>query len=157
MVCDSSGKEIFDLLLNVLKDNKSVHLNIIWSTMGFQIAALGWLLTSTDARAYLEKHRKLVLLFLFVIVTLWVAHIGMIYGTFKESEIVVAEIKRNAFFLGCLEKTEQVFNLYRLNITDVLARLFFTSILFIALLFLVSSVKNIQIKSVNSDEIGNGK
>ena len=43
MVCDSSAKEVFDLLLTSLKDNKSVHLNIIWTTMSLQIAAIGWL------------------------------------------------------------------------------------------------------------------
>ena len=59
MNCDP-GKEIFDLLLNSLKDNKTVHLNIIWSTMGLQLGAIGWLVTSENAREYLAMNKKII-------------------------------------------------------------------------------------------------
>jgi hypothetical protein len=140
MVCEASGKEVFDLLLTSLKDNKTVHINIIWSTMGLQIVAIGWLLTSEDAQQYLAKYKEIARLSLFAIGILLFAHIGMVYDGFNVSERLVEAIRGNAFFQEYI-KTEQAFSLYRLNMVTVGIRLFFTIILFAILALLIFSTR----------------
>ncbi|MEB3189868.1 MAG: hypothetical protein VKL42_05955 [Snowella sp.] len=140
MMCSDQGKEVFELLLTSLKDNKTVHINIIWSTMGLQIAAIGWLLTSGDTRQYLAKHKKIVWLSLFAIGILLAAHIGMVYDSFYVSEGLVKEIRENVFFLECIEK-EKYLSAYRLNGGTVGIRLFFTLILFAVLATLIISTR----------------
>ena len=137
MVCDPSAKEVFDLLLTSLKDNKTIHLHIIWSTMSLQIVAIGWLVTSENARAYLAKNKKVIWFSLLAIVVLLVAHIGMIYESFRVTEGLVNAIRSNAFFQECL-KIEQVYSLYSIKLATVLIRLLFTSVLFAILTILIT-------------------
>ncbi len=133
MVCDPSGKEVFDLLLTSLKDNKAVHLNIIWATMSLQIIAIGWLVSSEDALTYIANDKVVILL---AIVVLLLAHIFMIYQSISVSEDLVNAIRSNVFFQECL-KIEQVYSLYNIKKSIALIRLIFTCILFAILFSLI--------------------
>lgn len=140
MSCESVGKEAFEFLLGALKDNKSVHLNIIWSTMGFQIAALGWLVTSENARSYLAKHKKIAIAALFAIGILLIGHLSMVINNLKVSQGLVVAIRNNPFFQSCLQ-TSNILDSYSLNAGTVVIRLLFTIVLFSVLSMLLVSTR----------------
>jgi len=142
------GKETFELLLNSLKDNKTVHLNIIWSTMGLQLAAIGWLVTSENAREYLAMNKKIIRFLLLAVVFLFFAHILMIIDTFTASERLAKAITENAFYTKFINNQE-TFKLYSLNGLTVLVRLSFTTILYIVLAFLIVSAGKYPKKTGN--------
>lgn len=141
MTCNALGKETFDLLLNSLKENRSAHLYIIWTTMSLQLGAIGWLVTSENARAYLAKNKKIIWFLLTAIGFLVFAHISMIIDGFKVSEELVKAIEKNSFYSECINKEEKIFELYKLKSSSVLLRGIFTTTLFGVLAFFIVSVR----------------
>jgi hypothetical protein len=77
--------------------------------MGLQLAAIGWLITSENARAYLAMNKKIIRFLLLAVVFLFVAHIFMIIDTVTASERLAKAITENAFYTKFINNEETWF------------------------------------------------
>jgi hypothetical protein len=66
--------EAFKLTIEAAKHIQSVYINNVWTTMGSYLVGFGWLLTSVEARSYLEKHQKLLSNIIKVVLCIYVIH-----------------------------------------------------------------------------------
>jgi len=89
---------IFNLLLQALKKNKEIHLNIVWGTLAFQVAAIGWLITSEQARGLFGLDNTLGIVGTIAVVMLALAHYVMLYDTYAQSEKLAAAMESNEYF-----------------------------------------------------------
>ncbi len=108
--------------------------------MSLQLGAIGWLVTSENAQAYLAKNKKIIWFLLTAIGFLVFAHISMIIDGFKVSEELVEAIEKNSFYSECI-KEQKIFELYKLKSSSVLLRGIFTTTLFGVLAFFIASVR----------------
>ncbi len=79
--------EAFKLTIEAAKHIQSVYINNVWTTMGSYLVGFGWLLTSVEARSYLEQHQTLLLNIIKVVLVIFVIHglvlIGACYNSYQ--------------------------------------------------------------------------
>jgi hypothetical protein len=72
--------------IEALKIHLAEYLNTVWKTMAFIMVALGWILSSKDAREFLASHRSIRYSALIVIVLLAIAHFSTLSALYKKSK-----------------------------------------------------------------------
>ncbi len=46
-----------ELIINLLEKNFDTHLNIVWASNALLLGAIGWIITSKEARTFLSRSR----------------------------------------------------------------------------------------------------
>ena len=126
---------IFNLLLQALKKNKEIHLNIVWGTLAFQVAAIGWLITSEQARDLFGSKNTLRIVGTIAVVMLALAHYGMLYDTYDQSEKLVDAMESNEYFQKVLLNERLTFSSFQIDQIKPIVRGIFTLVLFGVLIF----------------------
>ncbi|MFA0811838.1 hypothetical protein [Microbulbifer epialgicus] len=147
MALTSNDELVFQLLFKALENNKSIHLNIVWATIGLQVAAIGWLISSEQARNFISHAKRLKVASLSTILIIAFAHYFMIFDTVTTSSEVIRAIEENHHFIALSENSPNILSYYSLNTNKVIARAAFTFILFFYLCVLVCTAKNITKRS----------
>ena len=74
------------ILVGALKDNHNTYLNNVWSTMGFLMLAIGWVVTSDKARNYWRSSNVARNVSLSAALIIMIFHITILYDIAYESE-----------------------------------------------------------------------
>lgn len=132
---ESSGFDEIEFTLALLAKNYDTHMNIVWATIVLLVGAIGWVITSREARHYIfgsRLTRGAAIVTVFFIAGL---HYSLLYRSKVISQALVAklhELTQNPLFNGTDE-------LLVLSISDGLLvwRAAATLVLFAFLLFLL--------------------
>ena len=84
--------EAFKLTIEAAKHIQSVYINNVWTTRGSYLVGFGWLLTSVEARSYLEQHQTLLLNIIKVVLVIFVIHGLVLIGTCYNSYQLLNDI-----------------------------------------------------------------
>jgi hypothetical protein len=76
-----TSTETFNLITNLLEKNYDTHLNIIWSATGLLLAAIGWILTSKEAREYITQDAIAKMIVYITIIVMFVIHYFLLLKT----------------------------------------------------------------------------
>lgn len=83
--------------IDALKDNHKAYLNNVWSTMGFLMLAIGWVVTSDKARAYWRNSSIIRNISLCTVVIIMVFHFTILKDISAESQRILELMKPPSF------------------------------------------------------------
>ena len=96
------------LLIEALRDYKTDFVSTGYSTMGFLLLVVGWLLTSSSAREYIRSHASISIIGIVLIIS---SFIGYLIG----ATMVLDTSERIADALSQADTTEIVYRHYQLT------------------------------------------
>lgn len=104
--------EILKILIDASKHVQSVYINNVWATMGSYLVALGWLLTSSEARNYLISNKSLLRNSVIVTIGIFIIHALILIGEHLESQRLMHEMQN----LNAIpeEQLQELAKLYRI-------------------------------------------
>jgi len=73
------------LMISLLAKNFDTHMNIIWATIALLLAAIGWVITSLEARRYLAGSWLNKVVSLIVLTTMLLMHYYLLWITQQQS------------------------------------------------------------------------
>ncbi len=79
----SAARHKFDLLHDALKANYEDYLNTVWSSFGFLVLAIGWILTSDKSRRFLADHARPRYAAEFGVGTIWLSHLAVLFFWYR--------------------------------------------------------------------------
>ncbi|CAG36781.1 hypothetical protein [Desulfotalea psychrophila] len=124
-----------DLIISLLAKNYDTHMNIIWATIGLLLGAIGWIITSREARSYLTSPKLNKIVSLVVIIAMAIMHYYLLWQTMEYSIDLKSElIKVVGENVDVINTSEFI---YLISYYMFSARAFVTFILFGFLSFLV--------------------
>lgn len=123
------------LIIDLLAKNFDTHLNIVWASNALLLGAIGWIITSKEARAFLSTSRMTNVGAQWTIALVAFIHYYLLWVTFKNSSDLFSLIKSKVQFIG-----EDLF-FYNIPGKVVLLRASVTLVLFLFLFFLVRSAR----------------
>jgi hypothetical protein len=85
--------EILKILIDASKHVQSVYINNVWATMGSYLVALGWLLTSSEARNHFSSNKTLLRNSIIVTIGIFLIHILVLIEGHLESQYLMDEIQ----------------------------------------------------------------
>jgi hypothetical protein len=94
--------EAFKLIMEAAKHIQSVYINNVWTTMGSYLVAFGWLLTSVEARSYLEGHRLLLSNIIKVVLGTFIIHASVLISASYDSYVLLKDIS-----VACLNMSSE--------------------------------------------------
>jgi len=77
--------EIFKLLMDASKTTQAVYLNNFWATMGAYLVAFGWLLTSIEARNFLQNNNAIRVISKITVILIFIVHVSVLFNAWYES------------------------------------------------------------------------
>lgn len=99
--------DVAKALIETAKHVQSVYINNVWTTMGALLVALGWLLTSKEAREHLSNNKELCIYSIVVTSLIFVIHAAvLIQASYESYEI-------SGWFARC-EKYMVVISVYQI-------------------------------------------
>ena len=131
-------KDIIDLLITLLERNFDVHMNIIWATVGFLLAAIGWVITSREARAFLSGSETIRVVSIIMLALIAIIHYSLLVKTLLVSMELTAQLTSLV-----KEPLKGIVNdnlVYSISQTALVIRALVTLVLFSLLGFLVFKV-----------------
>ncbi|TQV77220.1 hypothetical protein FLL45_04545 [Aliikangiella marina] len=81
----ANSSDSHKILIDALKDNHKTYINNVWSTMGFLMLAIGWVVTSDKARNYWQNSHLVRNISLLAVLTIMIFHITILYDISRES------------------------------------------------------------------------
>jgi hypothetical protein len=138
VLCEQSNSIGYSEVLSLLSKNLDIHLNIVWTSNALLLGAIGWLITSKEARDFIGSNKyvwlssqiTLVLMFFFHVVFLGCTfhYSEELYKLICETEKLELVIKNNVFF-------------YRIPLKVFILRIFVTSVFFLFLYLIIFKTK----------------
>lgn len=139
--------EDFNLIFKLLEKNYDTHLNIIWSATSLLLIAIGWILTSKEAREYISQDVIAKITAIFSIVITAISHYILLFLTKFTSDALIKKLK----LLPADDVPEKlIFDgnhifIYEITYPDLIVRCLVTLSLFLVLMTLVYRCNSRQI------------
>ncbi len=123
-----------NLYVNLLEKNFDTHMNIIWASVGLLLAAIGWLITSTEARNFLS-FSPINIASRIVIILAAIIHYVLLWVTYNNSKQLYNSASKYFHFID-----EELF-FYKLPFGICIFRAAISFVLFAYLYFLVKGMQ----------------
>jgi len=132
------------LLLDALKFYRENFISSAYSTMGFTVVAVGWLITSKSAQDFIRSHRWLGLTSIVMIVITYIAYWRMSLGVQRASHDIAAALQ------GRME--DIVYKHYELSINGISGFILIQGLATAFVILLILSIIRELVKDETMDE-----
>lgn len=141
--------EICKIALDAMKAAKSDYINTVYTTIASLIVAIGWVLTSAEARKFINEHKLVWKALLFGSAFMWLFHIVNLTGI-ADRAIYAATYVNNA----CSGLSDSVFAVYQVLWWWPWASIAFNSVLFSGFILMVYIIGSAKESRVNTSKAG---
>jgi uncharacterized membrane protein len=128
---DSNEEKVDNLLLEQIKENYTRYVDNVWRTIQFLVIAIGWLLTSSNAKETIASSFVVQFFGFVVILALFSGHVFVEIRFFRESQRILARLKKRleCFTTSDIRYWQISFNLVSANTTLVFVLFLFVFVL----------------------------
>jgi len=84
-----------DLIFNTEKNLFDQYFSTVWTSFGFMLLIIGWLITSKEARTYFSEHTVPVIFSIIGILLILVVFYGVLLNISKESKVLYNTLNNN--------------------------------------------------------------
>ena len=103
--------ELFSILFDATKENYQSFIHTVWTALGAVMVAIGWILTSRDARQFISSNENLKLTLIIIVLIFLVVHISVIIWHKLKSNSILDMLSRTDFSKS-IKPDENVLELY---------------------------------------------
>ncbi len=88
--------EQFTILLDSLRGIFANYMNTVWTTMGLFVIAIGWMITSGDARQFYKEHPRIRASSLAALGIILLMHLSILFSLAEKSRECAALLSKQA-------------------------------------------------------------
>jgi len=136
---DVKHSAIADVLIDQLKENKKGYLNNVWTTLVTIMAAIGMLLSSTKFQRILKSDKLSIPVLQSILIILYALH-AYAYMLYQDGNMRLMQQLESV--VGSI----YYYQSYMLHDIEVIFNLFFDTILFILLAYIIGRIKDIEVE-----------
>ena len=103
--------ELFSILFDATKESYQSFIHTVWTALGAVMVAIGWILTSRDARQFISSNENLKLTLIIIVLIFLVVHISVIIWHKLKSNSILDMLSRTDFSKS-IKPDENVLELY---------------------------------------------
>lgn len=124
--------------LHALESNHDVHFRNVWTTLGFLLLGIGWLVTSEGVRSYVASHGRFRLAATSFLAFAAICHAYMIHYQYAISRTVTDLVVSNVY-AKAIALSPAIYHSSMLSLEIVLLSLALDEALFLILLLMIAS------------------
>jgi hypothetical protein len=129
--------------LHALESNHDVHFRNVWTTLGFLLLGIGWLVTSESVRSYVASHRRFRLAAMSFLAFAAICHAFMIHHQYAISKTLTYLVVSNVYAKAVV-LSPAIYHSSMLSLEIAILSFALDEALFIILLLMIASVASRQ-------------
>lgn len=123
------------ILVDQIKENYLRYVDNVWKTIQFLVVAIGWLLTSSNAKATIASSRLVQIYTSIVILALFLGHVFVEIRFLRDSQRIAARIRDR---MGCQVASDTKLWQVHLSLVSINTCLIFVLFLFVFIIVIKS-------------------